>query len=333
MMPFSGRKQEDIKRLLYEARSVAKLEHLNIVQVYDVGFQRWFFFIVMQLLQGDVLEHLLEDRGAIPQADALEIAHQVLRGLAEAHGKGIIHRDVKPSNIVLGEDGQARLTDFGLAQDVEDAQDKVPGQIAGTPFYVAPEVWLGHRADERSDLYSLGVCLYQMTTGKKPFAGRTVAEVMHRHLKSVPPSPKEIVPVLTDGFSAMVRKAMAKAPGRRYATAAEFLDDLERVKRGDDPMAMSDFGNFIKCGFCEALNPEREKKCSVCGEKLRMFAGPIELAMFKDEFKCPSCTAFLKKGTRECPRCGMQFCVRCRLRKAELKGYCQLCLPYAEKKK
>ncbi len=327
LLPSMSQDPELVKRLLIEARAVAKLEHANIVQIYDVGFQRGYFFIVMQLIKGQTLEARLSEMHALPVPVALEIARDVASGLGAAHAKGIIHRDVKPANVMLTEDGRARLTDFGLAQDTEDEDEKL-GLIVGTPYYMSPEQWLGHKADERSDLYSLGVILYQMVTGRRPFEGGTVNELMHEHLKVAAATPKKHDPELSDGLCALVKKMIAKPPKKRYANVAAFLEDLKRVVHGEEPDAMSEFGTLVKCGFCEAFNPLTERKCKVCGESLHAGGGPIEIATRADEFKCPGCGGINKKGTRHCGECGKPFCSRCKMRLAALRGHCHHCVAH-----
>ena len=327
LLPSISNDPELVKRLLFEARAIAKLEHPNIVQVYDVGFQRGYFFMVMQLLNGETLEHRLKDAGKLPVQTALEIARDVARGLAAAHEKGVIHRDVKPANIMLTDDGRARLTDFGLAQDVENPEEQ-PGVIVGTPFYMSPEQWLGHKADERSDLYSLGVILFLAVTGKHPFQGATVQDLMHQHLKVAPPSPSKVDPALSDGFSAVVRKLITKPPKKRYANAPALLDDLTRLLKDEDPEALAEYGEMVRCGFCETMNLATEKKCKVCHESLHGGSGPLEIAVRPDEVRCDGCGALSKKGSRVCSGCTKAFCTRCRVRLAALKGHCHQCLPH-----
>jgi tRNA A-37 threonylcarbamoyl transferase component Bud32 len=331
LLPSVSRDPELVRRLLFEARAVAKVEHPGIVQVYDVGFQKGYFFIVMQLLRGQTLEQRMAAAGVIELPAALEIAKEVAQGLGAAHARGVIHRDIKPANIMISEDGRARLTDFGLAQDVEDPEDQ-QGLIVGTPFYMSPEQWLGHRADERSDLYSLGVILYQMTTGHRPFTSEAVADLMNQHLKTPPRSPKEFNASLSDGFCAMVKKMLAKPPAKRYPNAAAFLADLEKVMQGEDPDALEEFGAVVRCGFCETFNPVTERKCRVCGEYLRGAGGPLEIAMRADEFKCPGCGAANPTDARSCAKCRKAFCLRCRRRLAVLRGYCERCMMHARRR-
>jgi len=325
MLPTISNNPDLVKRLLFEARAVAKLEHPNIVQVYDVGFQRGYFFMVMQLLKGQTLEERLAELGALPRETALEVAEDVARGLGAAHAKGIVHRDLKPANIILTEDGKARLTDFGLAQDPDNPEEKT-GLIVGTPYYMSPEQWLGHKADERSDLYALGIILYQMLTGKRPVQGETVTELMHQHLKVNPASPRLHDESLPEGLCAVVRKLIAKPPKKRYPNVPDFVADLAKARRGEDPDALAEFGALVKCGFCEAMNPAGERKCRICNEPLQGSGGPIEIVARADEFKCPGCGDLNRKGVRSCHGCKKPFCTRCRQRIAVLKGTCHQCM-------
>jgi hypothetical protein len=330
MLPTISNNPDLVKRLLFEARAVAKLEHPNIVQVYDVGFQRGYFFMVMQLLMGQTLEERLREMGALPVETAVGIAQDVAKGLQAAHEKGVIHRDLKPANIILTEDGRARLTDFGLAQDPDNPEEKT-GLIVGTPYYMSPEQWLGHKADERSDLYSLGIILFQMLTGKRPVEGDSVSDLMHQHLKVPLPSPRKIDPTLPEGLCAVVRKLVAKPPRKRYPTVTDFLADLVKARRGEDPEALAEFGAMVKCGFCESMNPAQERKCKVCNEPLSGAGGPIEIAARADEFKCPGCGDLNRRGARTCHGCKKPFCTRCRQRLAVLKGFCHQCMPHLKR--
>jgi serine/threonine-protein kinase len=276
MIPHREGNPEVVRRVLQEARAAAKLEHPNIVQVHDVGFQKGYVYVVMQLLRGRTLEERLAEFGMLPVDEACDVARDVAQGLQAAHAKGIIHRDLKPANIIVTEDGRARLTDFGLAQDLESGEDST-GMIVGTPYYMSPEQWLGRRADARSDLYALGIILYAMLCGRRPFEGETIEELMRQHLKVAPPPPEKHNARLPEGIGAIVRKAIAKSPARRYPSAAAFLADLDRFRRGQDPEALGELGARLKCGFCETFNPASAKRCRVCGEPLGGPAGPLEI--------------------------------------------------------
>ncbi len=327
LLPTVSDDEEMVKRLLFEARAIAKLEHPNIVQVYDVGFQRGYFFMIMQLLNGETLEVRIREAKKLPVPVALAIARDVAQGLAAAHEKGVIHRDVKPANIMLTDDGKARLTDFGLAQDVENPEEQ-PGIIVGTPFYMSPEQWLGHKADERSDLYSLGIILFLAVTGRHPFQGETVQDLMNQHLKVAPPSPSSVDPEVSDGLSAVIRKLITKPPKKRYANGAALVEDLTRLLKDQDPEALAEFGDMIRCGFCETMNLSSEKKCKVCHESLHGGDGPIEIAQRPDEVRCPGCGALSKQKARICSGCRKPFCIRCHVRLSVLKGHCHQCMPH-----
>ena len=331
LLPSVSQNPDLIKRLLIEARAVAKLEHPNIVQIYDVGFQRGYFFIVMQLLHGHTLEQQLAEMKGLPVPAALELVKDIASGLGAAHAKGIIHRDVKPANVMVTEDGRARLTDFGLAQDVDNPEEKA-GLIVGTRYYMSLEQWLGHKADERSDLYSLGVILYQMLTGRRPFEGDTVNELMHQHLKVGAAPLKKHDPELSDGLSAVAKKMLAKPPKKRYPNVAAFLEDLRKVRAGEEPEAMAEFGTLVKCGFCETFNALADRKCKVCGENLQEAGGPLEIAAREDEFKCPGCGGINRKGVRHCRECRKPFCTRCRRRMAVLRGHCHECVSHLRRR-
>lgn len=324
-----------VRRFHLEAQAIARLEHPNIVQVHDVGSFRGYFFMVMQLLKGETLTRRIQEWGTMVEDQVLAITADVARGLDAAHAQGIIHRDIKPDNIILTEDGKAKITDFGLAHDTQDAEnpDDTAGLVVGTPYYMAPEQWLGQKADERSDLYALGAVMYLMLTGRRPFTGETMHKLMHQHLKVAPQPPKSVAPTVSEGLDAIVRKLLAKAPTRRYPNARALLADLDRYRRGEDPSAMAEFAALVRCGFCEAMNPANATKCKICGESLKAPTTELELLPPKDdEFKCNGCGAAAIKGAKSCPKCKKPFCLRCKKRVAVLRGHCGLCMGHLRKR-
>ncbi len=304
VLPSSSRDETFERRLMTEARAIARLEHPGIVQVYDVGCEKGYFFMVMQLLRGQTLEDRIAEFGIPDLRGTLETVNDVAQGLAAAHKAGVIHRDLKPANIIVTEDGRARLTDFGLAR-LGGTKDELGDQIVGTPTYMAPEQWLRGEIDGRTDLYSLGVIFYQLATGRKPFEGRTVAELMEQHLNVRAKAPRSIDSTLTPGVQAVLGKMMAKSPDRRYPDLPAFLEDLARLLQDKDPKALEETGRYLKCGFCETLNPKGSTQCKVCGEGLGAEAtGEIDLAVREGETRCGSCGEVGDGARRACARCG-----------------------------
>lgn len=221
-----------VERFVREARSAAKLEHPNIVQVYNVGVDKDRYYIVMQYVEGESLQDVVEREGRLPLARASRVVRSVALALTEAHQKKIIHRDIKTSNILMGADGRARLTDFGLARTVEGRTDLTgTGTIMGTPGFIAPEVLQGHAADFTADQYAVGVVYYTLLTGALPFRGKTPYEIFSRQLTEEPAPLSQAAPDVPAGICELVRTAMAKDPGKRYPSVAEFVRSLDRVWR------------------------------------------------------------------------------------------------------
>lgn len=222
-----------------EAKNVAKLRHPNIVQVYDFDFdpEGESYYMVMELIEGatlkDRLTAIAERNEQVPMEEALRLVREAAGALAYAHSRGMIHRDVKPANLMLDHDSRVVLTDFGIAKIVTGAQFTASGGMVGTPAYMAPEQGLGEAGDERSDLYSLGVILYQLTTGHLPYDAETPLAIILKHLNAPVPSPRQSNPSLPDAIDRIVQKSMAKEPGDRYQTAAAMIDDLGRFERGE----------------------------------------------------------------------------------------------------
>jgi eukaryotic-like serine/threonine-protein kinase len=219
---------EYVERFRREARSVAALSHPNIVTVIDRGEHEGRQFIVFEYVAGENLKRLIERRGPAPVATALELAMEIARGLSFAHQQGLVHRDVKPQNVLLNGDGAAKVTDFGIARslDVQHGMTQT-GTVLGTSDYIAPEQAQGQRVDEHTDVYSLGVVLYELLTAQVPFPGENFVAVAMRHINEPPPPIRDKRPDVPPRVEAAVQRAMAKRPEDRFATMVDFCGELE----------------------------------------------------------------------------------------------------------
>ncbi len=218
------------ERFASEARALAALDHASIVPVLDVGTSGDRHYFVMKLLSGQVLSARLRE-GPLPAHLALSIAIDVLDGLEHMHSRGVIHRDIKPGNIhVSSVDGHAVILDFGVLRlQGSDRRLTKSGEYVGTPEYVAPELILTQPGDARTDVYSLGITLYEMLTGRPPFRGETRLEVVTQQLRDLPRPPSELVAELPAGLDAVALRALEKEPEKRFATAAEMRDVLQEI--------------------------------------------------------------------------------------------------------
>ncbi len=218
-----------VERFVREARSAAKLEHPNIVQVYNVGVERERYYIIMQFVEGESLQDVVEREGRLPLARASRIVRSVGLALTEAHLKKIVHRDIKTANILIGADGRVRLTDFGLARTVETNTELTgTGTIMGTPGFIAPEVLQGAPADYRADQYAVGVVYYCLLSGILPFRGKTPYEVFSRQLTEEPAALSQVAPEVPDTIVELVHVAMAKDPTKRFSSMPEFVRVLDQ---------------------------------------------------------------------------------------------------------
>jgi serine/threonine-protein kinase len=219
---------EYVERFRREARAVAALSHPNIVTVIDRGEHEDRQFIVFEYVDGENLKALIERRGPAPVVTALELAMQIARGLSFAHQQGLVHRDVKPQNVLLNGDGQAKVTDFGIARSLDMQHGMTQtGTVLGTSDYIAPEQAQGQRVDEHTDVYSLGVVLYEMLTNEVPFPGENFVAVAMRHINEEPPSIRDKRSDVSPRLEAAVQRAMAKRPEDRFHTMADFCRELE----------------------------------------------------------------------------------------------------------
>jgi serine/threonine-protein kinase len=220
-----------VERFRREAQSAAGLNHPNIVSIFDRGQAEGTYYIAMEYLDGRTLKELLVRNGPTPIPIAIDYARQILGALAFAHRNGIVHRDIKPHNIVVGSDGRLKVTDFGIARSGASQMTEA-GSIVGTAQYLSPEQARGAPVDARSDLYSLGIVLYEMLTGKVPFTGDTPVEIAMKHLSQIPDPPSKLRPDVPHDLDAVVMRALAKEPDQRYGSAEEMDADLARVARG-----------------------------------------------------------------------------------------------------
>ncbi len=218
---------DHVERFRREARAVAQLSHPNIVTVIDRGEQDDRQFIVFEYIDGENLKSLLEREGPLPEREAIGLALQIARALGFAHGQGLVHRDVKPQNVLLNDAGQAKVTDFGIARslDVQGGLTQT-GTVMGTSDYIAPEQARGSRVDAQSDVYSLGAVLYELLTGEVPFLGDNFVAVAMQHINQPPPSVRERRPELSPGVDAVIRRAMAKEPRDRFRSMDELCAGL-----------------------------------------------------------------------------------------------------------
>ena len=233
-----------LQRLMKEARVLSRLDHPNIVRSIDIGEAAERVWFVMELVEGQSCKQLLIDRGPFPLREVLLIGEKVALALGHAAAAGVVHRDVKPGNVLLAKDGAVKLTDFGLARATRDRSLTQDGITVGTPQYMSPEqVRSPRRVDLRSDLYSLGATLYHLVTGHPPLRGETVGEILHEVLYSLPKPPEQLVPGLPPGFSRLLARLLAKDPKRRYPSAEELVADLRRVRAAfTDPEADLEVG-------------------------------------------------------------------------------------------
>ena len=223
--------EEVVERFKREAQAAGRLSHPNIVSVYEYGEYRGIAYIAMEFITGRELKSFFDRNERFPIPEVARIMTQLLGALDVAHRNGVVHRDIKPGNIYLLEDGTVKVADFGIAR-VESSSLTQAGMALGTPPYMSPEQFMGHTLDGRSDLFSAGVILYQFLTGERPFTGTQASTIMHQILQIEPPAPSLLNVQVPPAFDAVLRKALAKRPDDRYATAREFADALNAAVAG-----------------------------------------------------------------------------------------------------
>jgi serine/threonine-protein kinase len=254
---------EFVERFYAEGRAAAKLNHPNIVAALDVGRHADAHYFIMEYVEGyTVHEHLVKE-GPYSEADALGIAIQVAKALNHAHKAGLIHRDVKPKNILIARDGIAKLADMGLARAVSDreAAEAEAGKAFGTPYYISPEQIRGKvNIDLRSDIYNFGCTLFHMVTGRVPFEGPDTSSILLKHLDEPLVPPDHINPKLTIGMCEVIELCMAKKPAKRYANTTDLIEDLQAVADGQSPVQAH---KLIDLSTLTALNNKSDLNDSV----------------------------------------------------------------------
>ena len=238
MHPELAADEDFVARFITEARSAARLSHPAVVSVFDQGEDGGTVYLAMEYVEGRTLRHVLRDHGRLSPAYALDVIDPVLAALHAAHAAGIVHRDVKPENVLVADDGRVKVADFGLARALSDASTATRGLLLGTVNYISPEQALGETATPRSDVYAAGVMLYELLTGRPPHTGPTDFVVVRRHIEEDVPAPSLVEPTVPARLDALVRRATQREPHRRFADAGEFLAEVHLAEGGLDPPAL-----------------------------------------------------------------------------------------------
>ncbi|MBC8007011.1 MAG: serine/threonine protein kinase [Prolixibacteraceae bacterium] len=256
-------------RFYQEAKAAGGLSHRNIVTIHDIGRSDRVAYMAMEFLEGQELRELMQSRVPIPIAHALDIGAQVADGLQFAHDRQIIHRDIKPANIMVLKDGLVKITDFGIARMRNNEVKTMTGMILGSPKYMSPEQVSGKRADTRSDIFSLGVVLYEMLTGTSPFVADNIHGVMYQTMNFNPPSPRTLNPELPDVFNFIIAKALAKNLDDRYQKANDLSHDLRQARlalagESETPRIVADPLDtpFVEAAF---LTRQEDKQARILG--------------------------------------------------------------------
>jgi eukaryotic-like serine/threonine-protein kinase len=248
---------DQLERFRQEARAVAKLSHPNVVAVIDAGEDGGHPYIVFEYVEGETLKQRINRVGALDAQEALAYAIEVARGLTVAHARKMIHRDIKPQNVLIDSEGRAKLTDFGISRQLEEDGMTATGRVLGTTDYVAPEQAMGHPVDQRSDVYSLGVVLYEMLTGQVPFSADSQVGVAMKHVNEELPDVQQRRPELSAAAAMVVERATAKDPAERYQGVAEMIDDLSTALEVEAARAGTATGEATS--VLEAVAPAERK--------------------------------------------------------------------------
>jgi eukaryotic-like serine/threonine-protein kinase len=251
---------DQLERFRQEARAVAKLSHPNVVSVIDAGEDGGHPYIVFEYVEGETLKQRISRVGALDPQEALAYAIEIARGLTVAHARKMVHRDIKPQNVLIDSEGRAKLTDFGISRQLEQDGMTATGRVLGTTDYVAPEQAMGHSVDQRSDVYSLGVVLYEMLIGQVPFHADSQVGVAMKHVNEELPDVQQRRPEISAAAALVVERATAKDPSERYQDVGEMIDDLETALEVEAARAGSTTGEATS--ILEAVPPTRRQLSS-----------------------------------------------------------------------
>lgn len=265
------------RRFRAESQAVAMLSHPNIVSVYDVSHSDDVEYIVMELIDGIMLKQYLQKKSVLDSSEVLDFTIQTAKALEHAHSKGIIHRDIKPQNIMLLKDGMIKVADFGIAS-LENTIEENNGETVGSVHYIAPEQARGEAPDARSDIYSLGIVMYEMLTGKLPYVGNSDVEVAVKHMNTDPVTPRDIVPSIPEELERICLKAMNSNIDERYQSASEMLADLEEYKSQSLAAHVLEDSEAVLIDSEEP--PRRRAKRSRRSKKIALSSGILAVLLF-----------------------------------------------------
>jgi serine/threonine-protein kinase len=266
---------DQLERFRQEARAVAKLSHPNVVAVIDAGEDGGHPYIVFEYVEGETLKQRINRVGALDPQEALAYAIEIARGLTVAHARNMVHRDIKPQNVLIDAEGRAKLTDFGISRQLEQDGMTATGRVLGTTDYVAPEQAMGHPVDQRSDIYSLGVVLYEMLVGQVPFQADSQVGVAMKHVNEELPDVQQRRPELSAAAAMVVERATAKDPDRRYQQVGELIDDLSTALEVEAARAGSTTGEATS--ILEAVPPAERKLGGAGGRRSWLAIGALVL--------------------------------------------------------
>jgi serine/threonine protein kinase len=349
--PYYAADPNFVNRFKLEAQAMARLTHPNIITVHDAGEQDGRLYIVMAYMSGGTLKDRMSR--SMEASKTLPIIRQVAEALNYAHERSIIHRDVKPVNVLFDDDGRAVLSDFGIAKIMESAEHRLtrPGAGVGTPEYMSPEQCRGDKVSSRADVYALGVTLYEMLTGRTPFQSDNYTALAHAHIYEPVPPPTLFNSRISPAVEAVVMRALAKEPAHRFGRATDMAQALERAISGGEMPGESlvdrawSRGAGLICPRCQASNQPQMRFCSKCGASLagvepRVMSGGLQSRTSPTKsgiwaLRCRNCQALNATVSRFCTKCGQPLtgevelvtiaCTKCGHQNPVNKNFCTRC--------